>query len=160
MLGSSCTHTAANSRKIAVHFVKEYASVPDNARADILLVEDDQALAEMYRIKLSAEGHRVEIAADGPSGLRAALGRPRLLLLDIRLPGFDGLELLARLREEPGGAELPVIVLSNFDEADTIERGAELGALAHLVKSQTTPASLAETIRSLLPVLTAEPTGT
>ncbi len=128
---------------------------------DILLVEDDQVLAEMYRIKLSAEGYRVEIAMDGPSGLQAALARPpHVLLLDIGLPGFDGLELLARLRRDPMGAELPVIVLSNFDEADMIARGAELGALAHLVKAQTTPASLAGTIRSLLPRLVVGLTGT
>jgi CheY-like chemotaxis protein len=129
---------------------------------DILLVEDDLALAEMYRIKLTAEGHRVEIAPDGPSGLRAALERPpQLMLLDIRLPGFDGLELLARLRQDhPRGAGVPVIVLSNYSEADVAERGAALGALAHLVKAQTTPASLAATIQRLLAGSTAGLTGT
>jgi CheY-like chemotaxis protein len=118
---------------------------------DILLVEDDQALATMYAIKLRAEGFRVEVAGDGPGGLRAALERmPALLLLDVRLPGFDGFELLTKLREEPGGAALPVIVLSNYDEPEMIERSAELGAVAHLVKSRTTPASLAEAIRDML----------
>jgi CheY-like chemotaxis protein len=129
---------------------------------DILLVEDDLALAEMYRVKLAAEGHRVEIATDGPSGLLAALERPpQLLLLDIRLPGFDGLELLARLRQDhPAGADLPVIVLSNYGEPDVIERGAALGALAHLIKAQTTPASLAEKIRTLAARPAAGLTGT
>jgi CheY-like chemotaxis protein len=123
-----------------------------DAGLHILLVEDDQALAEMYRIKLRADGHRVEIALDGLSGLRAALERPpQLLLLDIRLPGIDGLELLAQLRQDPRGAEVPVIVLSNYGEVEMIERGAALGALAHLIKAQTTPASLAERIKSVLP---------
>jgi DNA-binding response OmpR family regulator len=117
----------------------------------VLLVEDDPALAAMYRIKLRADGYHVEVAADGPSGLEAVLERtPHLLLLDIRLPGFDGLELLRRLREE-GHADLPVIVLSNYEDQEMIERGARLGALAHLIKAQTTPASLAERIRSVLP---------
>jgi DNA-binding response OmpR family regulator len=118
---------------------------------DVLLVEDEVALAEMYRIKLQAAGHRVRIAGDGPTGLREALERPpQVLLLDIRLPGFDGLELLTRLREDVRGASLPVIVVSNYGEPEIVERVAELGALAHLVKSQTTPGSLTETIEHLL----------
>ena len=118
---------------------------------DVLLVEDDVHLAEMYRIKLSAEGHRVQIAGDGPSGLRAATERPpQLLLLDIRLPGFDGLELLAQLRRASSGTDVPVIVLSNYGEQDLIDRGLALGALAHLIKSETTPASLVEWIARLL----------
>jgi len=121
---------------------------------DILLVEDDRALAELYRIKLRHEGYVVEIAGDGPAGLAAALDRtPRLLLLDIRLPGYDGLELLTRLRQDPRGAAVPVIVLSNYGEEAVIEQSSALGALAHLIKSQTTPASLATAIRDLVPEL-------
>jgi CheY-like chemotaxis protein len=121
------------------------------AGLDILMVEDDLALAQMYGIKLRAEGHRVETAPDGPSGLRSALERPpQLLLVDIRLPGFDGLELLELLRRDPRTARVPAIVLSNYAGADVIEQGLRLGALAHLVKSQTTPASLAETIKTML----------
>jgi len=118
---------------------------------EVLLVEDDMAAAAMYRIGLQVAGHRVRIAGDGPTGLLVALAwPPHVLLLDIRLPGFDGLELLARLREDAWGARLPVIVLSNYSEPDIVERGAQLGALAHLVKSQTTPGSLTETVDRLL----------
>jgi len=123
----------------------------DAAGLDVLLVEDEMALAVMYQIKLSAVGHVVRIASDGPTGLREALERqPDVLLLDIGLPGFDGLELLARLREDARGQRVPVIVLSNYGEPEIIARGAELGALGHLIKSQTTPASLAETICQLI----------
>src|SRR5262245_28156924 len=118
---------------------------------DVLLVEDDAAVAEMYRIKLRAEGHHVTIATDGRVGLRLARERPpELLLLDIRLPGCDGLELLARLRQDEAGAKVPVIVLSNYTDGDMIERGKAMGVLAHLVKSQTTPRSLVGTIDRLL----------
>jgi DNA-binding response OmpR family regulator len=123
---------------------------------DVLLVEDDPLLAAMYRIKLLAEGYEVRLAADGPSGLAAALAHmPDLLLLDIRLPGFDGFELLSRLRMMPGGAAVPVLVLSNYGEHGVIERGRELGVLNHLIKSQITPASLVATITGHL----AEPEG-
>lgn len=116
----------------------------------ILLIEDDPSLAEMYRLKLAVEGHEVRIAVDGEDGLNTALEHPPdLLLLDIRLPGIDGLTLLAELRRDPRCAELPVIVLSNFADPEYIERGARLGALAHLIKSQTTPGSLAEMVRAL-----------
>lgn len=121
------------------------------AGLDILLVEDDRVIADMYRIKLSAEGHLVRIATDGPAGLRQALDRPpQFLLLDIRLPGFDGLELLSRLRDDPRGAHTRVILLTNFAEPDVVQRGADLGVLAHLIKSQTTPAVLIEAMRDLL----------
>lgn len=117
---------------------------------DILLVEDDSAIAKMYTIGLHAEGHHVEIANDGHTGLRAALGHPPdLLLLDIRLPGIDGFTLLDELRRSPRCADLPVIVLSNFCEDEVIERGVRLGALAHLVKSQTTPGALAAMVSKL-----------
>jgi DNA-binding response OmpR family regulator len=119
---------------------------------DVLLVEDDATLAQMYRIKLVAEGYQVRLAHDGPAGLEAALARlPDLLLLDLRLPGFGGLELLAQLRNAPGGDTLPVIVLSNYGEQETVDSGLDLGVLGHLIKSQTTPASLVATIRSSLP---------
>jgi len=125
---------------------------------DVLLVEDDESLATMYRLKLVAEGYQVRIAGDGPSGLAAAVQRlPDLLLLDLRIPGFGGFDLLDQLRRAPGGAGVPVIVLSNYGELEVIERGQMLGVLDHLIKSQTTPGSLVETIRRHLPDDPPEP---
>jgi len=119
---------------------------------DVLLVEDDPALSEMYHLKLVDGGYQVRLANDGQSGLEAALQRPPdLLLLDLRLPNLSGFELLERLRRVPGWTNRPVIVLSNYGEVELIKRGQALGVLEHLIKSQTTPASLIETIRRLLP---------
>jgi DNA-binding response OmpR family regulator len=119
---------------------------------DVLLVEDEKTLVEMYCLRLSAEGYQVRVASDGLSGLAAALRQPPdLLLLDIRLPGLSGLDLLDQLRRAMGTAVLPVIVISNSCEREVIERGRMLGALEHLVKSQTTPAALVEAIRRHLP---------
>lgn len=125
---------------------------------DVLLVEDDRALAHMYQLKLVAEGYRVRIAADGPSGLAAALDQPPdLLLLDLRLPGLGGFEVLARLRETPRGAQIPVIVLSNFGELEVVDHGVALGVAEHLVKSETTPDRLVDVIRRILTVVPAPP---
>jgi two-component system chemotaxis sensor kinase CheA len=126
------------------------AGLTVHAGLNILLVDNDDVLAQMYRLKLVAEGHRVEIASDGSSGLGIALSRPpELLVLDIWLPDIDGLTLLAALREQPRGSDLPVIVLSNFEVDDFIERCRSLGALAFLLKSQTSPGSLAGMIAAL-----------
>jgi len=115
---------------------------------NLLMVEDDAAIAHMYRLKLVDEGFRVRVATDGPSGLAAALRRPPdMLLLDIRLPGFDGFELLTRLRRAPAGAAVPVIVLSSDSEQDVARQGQGLGVALHLVKSETTPSILVSAIR-------------
>lgn len=113
----------------------------------ILLVEDEAALAEMYRIGLEREGHLVRLAVDGPSGLEQAIEAvPDLLLLDLRLPGFDGFQLLRELRQRKETQNLPTIVLSNFGSDDLLDCGRQLGVLAHFVKSQTPPGRLCEWI--------------
>ena len=76
--------------------------------------------------------------------------RPDLLFLDVRLPKLDGMGVLEGLRAEPGTKGIRVVILSNWNEKELVERGAELGALDHLVKSQTTPARLSNGIAEWL----------
>jgi len=115
---------------------------------NILLVEDEVILAEMYRIRLEREGYRVRVAADGPSGPQQAIDAvPDLLLLDLRLPGFDGFQLLHELRQRETTENVPTIVLSNYDSEDVLARGRQLRVLAHLVKSQMPPGRLCEWIQ-------------
>jgi len=114
---------------------------------NILLVEDEVTLAEMYRIRLEREGYLVRVAADGPSGLQQAIeAAPDLLLLDLRLPGFDGFQLLQQLRQREQTENVPTIVLSNFDSDELLARGRQLRVLAHFVKSQMPPGRLCEWI--------------
>jgi two-component system OmpR family response regulator len=94
----------------------------------VLLVEDEAPLAEMVRRGLAAEGHTVQIAPDGPSGLAAArTGRHDVVVLDIMLPGLSGYRVLERLR----AAEIwtPVLMLTakdgEYDEADAFDLGAD-----------------------------------
>jgi len=111
----------------------------------LLMIEDDSAVAEMYRLRLSADGYRVTIARSGEEGLElAANQQPDLVYLDLRLPGMDGFEVLQRLRTAPETAEIPVIILTNFGRPQLVERGLKLGALEFLIKADTTPARLAE----------------
>ncbi|HYL70528.1 MAG TPA: response regulator [Candidatus Dormibacteraeota bacterium] len=113
----------------------------------VLIVEDDPATSEMYRLRLSADGYDVLTAADGEEGLRRAVAdQPDLIYLDVRLPKLDGFEVLQRLRAEPTTSAIPVVILTNDSDAQVRERGLSLGALEFLVKSDTTPAALADAV--------------
>ena len=122
---------------------------PDEVR--ILFVEDDALVAQMYRLKLELDGYSVEIAADGIAALEKAKSmRPDIIFLDIRLPKLDGLSVLERLRADPDTEHTPVVILSNWNEKELVERGVKLGALDHMIKSQTTPARLSRRLQDWL----------
>jgi len=111
----------------------------------VLLIEDDEAAAEMYRLRMTADGYTVIIARDGQEGLALAESeQPDLVYLDLRLPKMDGLEVLKRLRETAATAAVPVVILTNHGEPELRERGLELGALEFLIKADTTPAYLSQ----------------
>ncbi|HEY6378844.1 MAG TPA: response regulator [Candidatus Dormibacteraeota bacterium] len=110
---------------------------------DVLLIEDDPAVLEMYQLKLSLDGYHVSVATDGEAGVARAIElRPDIIFLDIRLPKKDGFAVLQELREREETKEIPVIILSNYGEQDLVERGLKLGALEYVIKADTTPSSL------------------
>ena len=129
-----------------------WAFAPDvKRRPTIVMIEDDAAIAEMYRRQLSIDGLRVLIAGDGARGLdlvRSA--RPDLVLLDILLPEVEGFTVLERMRQDAGLAAIPVIVLSNYGEPEMLRRALAGGALDYLVKASTTPVQLSARIRRWL----------
>ena len=117
----------------------------------ILFVEDDPSVAQMYRLKLELDGYAVDVAADGAAGLeKARTMLPDVIFLDIRLPKLDGLGVLAALRADARTKDIRVVMLSNWNDKELVERSARLGALDHLLKSQTTPARLARHLKELL----------
>jgi len=116
----------------------------DEDEVRVLFVEDDPAVAQMYRLKLELDGYLVEIATDGVQAVaRAIADPPDIVFLDIRLPKLDGLGVLEALRNDNRTRQLPVVILSNYSERELIDRGLKLGALEYLIKSQTTPAKVA-----------------
>jgi CheY-like chemotaxis protein len=114
----------------------------------VLLIEDDVDAAEMYRLRLVADGYEVVVAHDGTAGLRIAADEPQpdFIYLDLRLPGLDGFEVLERLRADEATTQIPVIILSNYGEPELRERGLRLGALEFLVKADTSPTQLSRTV--------------
>jgi CheY-like chemotaxis protein len=122
---------------------------PDDVR--VLFVEDDASVAQMYRLKLELDGYIVEIARDGLTALEKARALvPDIVFLDIRLPKLDGIGVLEALRAEASTARIPVVILSNWNEKELVERGARLGALDHMIKSQTTPTRLSQRLSDWL----------
>lgn len=114
----------------------------------VLMIEDDRDAAEMYRLRLMADGYMVKLASDGREGLRMATSeRPDFIYLDLRLPGLDGFEVLEGLRQSDATCNIPVIILSNYGDQELRERGLKLGALEFLVKADTTPDQLSTAVR-------------
>jgi DNA-binding response OmpR family regulator len=110
----------------------------------VLFVEDDPAVAQMYKLKLELDGYSVDVATDGVEALRMAKANPPdIIFLDIRLPKMDGLNVLEALRKDQRTTGVPVVILSNYSERELVDRGLKLGALDYLIKSQTTPARVA-----------------
>jgi DNA-binding response OmpR family regulator len=117
----------------------------------VLFIEDDPAVAEMYKLKLELDGYTVTVARDGEEGLRMATDTPPdIIFLDTRLPKMDGFAVLERLRASDRTKDVPVIILSNYGERELVDRGLKLGALEYLIKSQTTPANLSRGVEGWL----------
>jgi DNA-binding response OmpR family regulator len=101
--------------------------------ATILVVEDDPAVSLALEVALKGEGYQPILAGNGEKGLELGLAQaPDLLILDVRLPGIDGFELLRRLRA--GGSKAPVIILTARDEEIDTILGLELGADDYMTK--------------------------
>jgi len=117
----------------------------------ILVVEDDKFLRELISQKLTKEGYAVVEAVDGEKGIESIkTEEPDLVLLDLILPGIDGFEVLAKMKSDPGLAEIPVIILSNLGQKDDIEKGLEMGANDYLIKAHFTPGEIIEKIQVVL----------
>src|SRR6187551_1363301 len=119
-------------------------------KANILIVEDEEALTLLLRYNLEAAGYDVETVARGDDadlGLKERL--PDLVILDWMLPGLSGIELCRRLRQRPDSRQLPIIMLTARGEESERVRGLATGADDYLVKPFSVPELLAR-IRALL----------
>jgi two-component system response regulator MprA len=103
-----------------------------NVRKRILVVDDDARLGASLRRALAYEGYTVEVATDGPQALVAARDRPPdLVVLDVMMPGLDGVEVCRRLRE---GSDLPILMLTARDRVSDRVAGLDAGADDYVVK--------------------------
>lgn len=117
----------------------------------IVVVEDEPAIRELYKAKLSLSGYEVRTANNGREGLALIESfRPELVLLDIRMPEMNGDEMLQRLRETEWGADIHVVILTNLskDEAPTMLRF--LNVDRYVVKAHHTPKQIVDIVSEVL----------
>jgi len=117
----------------------------------ILIVEDDMALANLYKTELEAKNYTVVHVSEGTQAVEGIRqNKPDLVLLDIMLPGRNGLEILKDVRDNEEVKDTKVIMLTNFGNEENVSTALELGALDYIMKYKITPAEMSEKIASLL----------
>ncbi len=117
----------------------------------IAIVEDDQAISQMYRIKFEAEGFEVETAENGKLGLELAEKmKPDIILLDLMMPEMNGDEMLQKMRKNDWGKKIRVIILTNMGEQEAPPILRELGVRSFILKAEMTPRQVAEAVKKEL----------
>ena len=120
-------------------------------KKSILLVEDDEFLAELYATKLNLEGFEISLATDGEKGLKMIKEKkPDLILLDIILPKMDGFEILKVIKTDKMLKRIPVILLTNLSQKDEVKRGLQLGADDYLIKAHFMPSEVVKKIKQTI----------
>ena len=119
----------------------------------ILFVEDDDALASVYLVRLQAEGFEVQRVANGEDALAAAISfKPDLVLLDVMMPKVSGFDVLDILRNTPDTANLKIVMLTALSQESDKKRAEDLGVDEYLVKSQVVIGDVIERIKRYLGV--------
>lgn len=117
----------------------------------ILLVEDDQMIIDMYKMRFEEEGFEVLITDRGSEAMEMASSqKPAAVLLDVILPEIDGFSILQSLKSSLDTKAIPVILLTNLGQESDREKGHQLGADDYFVKSQHTPAEIIQKVNSLI----------
>lgn len=117
----------------------------------IAIIEDDQAISQMYRFKFEAEGYSVETAENGKLGLELLEKmKPDIILLDLMMPEMTGDEMLERLRETPWGQKVKVIILTNMGEQEIPAKVKGLGVSGVILKADMTPRQVADVVKKHL----------
>ena len=113
----------------------------------IAIIEDDQAISQMYRFKFEAEGYTVETAENGKLGLQLVESmKPDIILLDLMMPEMNGDAMLEELRHKPWGKTIKVIILTNMGEQEVPVRVRELGVKVVILKADMTPRQVSDLV--------------
>lgn len=122
----------------------------EKSKKKVLIIEDDNDIREMYRIRIAADGFAVGTAADGQIGIdKMKKFQPNLVLLDIVMPKKDGFDLLEEVRQTSDKEDIkkiPIIVLSNLASPIDIMEGKRLGAQDWWIKASNTPGQISQKV--------------
>jgi DNA-binding response OmpR family regulator len=117
----------------------------------ILFIEDESALQKTFGEILRGEGYEMISALDGEIGLRKAKSeKPDLILLDLILPRINGFDVLKELKKDDLTKNIPIIILTNLERAEDIQKALELGATTYLVKANYTLEEVLKKVKKAL----------
>lgn len=117
----------------------------------VLIVEDDQFLANAYKLKLTKSGYEVSVATDGEEALdQMAQSVPDIVLLDLIMPNMDGFAALDAMKKDEKLKDIPVVVASNLGQKEDIERAKSLGAMDFIIKSNVSIEDIVNKVKSVI----------
>ena len=117
----------------------------------ILIIEDDQIVAHVYRNKLTSEGYQIETAPDGENGLKTMRTlKPDLIVLDLMLPKMSGLDVIREVRSESEFSKLPIVVFSNTYLTNMVQQAWKAGANKCISKATCSPREVVDVIRNTI----------
>lgn len=117
----------------------------------IAIIEDDQVINQMYRMKFEAAGFEVVSASDGEAGVKVVQrANPDIILLDLQMPNMNGTEALQKIRHQPANANTPVIILTNLGEEEAPAELRRLGVDSYIVKANLTPSQVVAHVKETL----------
>ena len=116
----------------------------------VLFVDDDEILLKLFTSICEREGMSCICAPNGEKALEIlkTSERPELIILDISMPGTDGLDVLKKIKADPAVADIPVVIVSNFIKEEDITWGKELGVKRFVNKENLLPGEIADIIRA------------
>ncbi len=128
-----------------------YTSGMTDTKHTILVVEDESAAVLALGDVLKGEGFEVLTATNGKEGLATAIAkRPDMILADLKMPEMGGMEMVAQLRNDSWGKDVPVMILTNASDGETVQQAQDLGAMEYFVKGDMHMVDIIARIRSRL----------
>lgn len=126
-------------------------SLAPSQKFTVCIVEDEALISEMYKTKLEQEDYLVITAEDGEQGLKLLKQyKPDIALIDLMMPNKDGFELMKELKADSELSKIPIIILTNLDDAETADKTANFDAAFYLIKSQYSPSDVVNIVREVL----------
>jgi DNA-binding response OmpR family regulator len=117
----------------------------------IAIIEDDQSIQDMYRLKLEVDGYKVVVADNGKKGLEAIeKSKPDLILLDIMMPEMTGDQMLEAMRKTEWGKDIKVIILTNVSKDEAYPKVEKYGIEGYVVKAHFTPQEVVKLVKKTL----------
>lgn len=127
------------------------STMAKEGKTKILIVEDDEFLANIYQTKFEIEGFKVFVAGDGEQGLKMAGSKtPEIILLDVLLPKLDGFAVLEQLKKDSATKDIPVILLTNLGQKEDVQKGLKMGAVDYLIKAHFKPSETVDKVKKVL----------